>query len=699
MKTQSKLAPLWKEEDWWAVWFAFIIILAVIIGVVHRVPKIGKWEDNPLTIFNLKRNAVTKLRVSDLKDPTKLIVSLQDQQDPLVARIRSEFTTEELQDLDRIKDETVVTETEFKRISDPNLTGELISTVVKRLNDVIRGRSIYDFAYFSSGNYKLNDKIISLLPGSSAFNLDEIIDSRKLAVKLRSNTDTFTVFLSDYFSSKMKMLLDAYNGTSETSDTLNREIVTEFNRIIIQQGILDPLPATMKQIPQEILDSIKASGSEFAYIHINRQILQNAYPNEIKSCRLPLKDPSGTDLIQLNRMLLETRFPDSMGVGKRNIIIPLIMLMIGLGILTFIGIAVMKGDVKRYLAGFIVVFLLALISYAISHQVQISKYGLSYAFWALIIGLLISNTIGTPKWLLAGAKTEMYIKTGLVLLGAEIIFSKILQLGGPGLFVAWLVTPTVIFFMFWFGTKVLKLASKSLVMIIAAATSVCGVSAAIAVAAASKAKKEELTLGVGMTLIFTVLMMVTMPILIKWMGMNPIIGGAWMGGTIDSTGAVVAAGSMLGPNAEKVAAVVKMIQNILIGIVAFCVAVYWVTRVERQEGGARPSAMEIWYRMPKFIVGFVAASVIFSFVLIPLMGKIAVDVDIIKDVTSNTRGWFFCLAFVAIGLESNFRDLASQLVGGKPIWLYITGQSFNLVLTLLAAWLAFGGIIFKAVCN
>lgn len=144
--------------------------------------------------------------------------------------------------------------------------------------------------------------------------------------------------------------------------------------------------------------------------------------------------------------------------------------------------------------------------------------------------------------------------------------------------------------MFWFGTRVLKIASKSLVIIIAAATSVCGVSAAIAVAASAKAKKEELTLGVGMTLIFTVLMMVFMPLFIKAVGMDAIIGAAWMGGSIDSTGAVVAAGSMLGANAEKVAAVVKMIQNILIGVVAFFVAIYWVTRVEAPTGRAETAA-------------------------------------------------------------------------------------------------------------
>ena len=381
-------------------------------------------------------------------------------------------------------------------------------------------------------------------------------------------------------------------------------------------------------------------------------------------------------------------------VPDNPLFLKLLILYVTLGGLTAIGIRAMGEDPYRYVGAFAVVLILAIVSYSFAHQRVIKTYGLGYAFWALVLGLLISNTIGTPGWLKAGAKTEMYIKTGLVLLGAEILFNKILQLGAPGLFVAWLVTPTVIIFMYFFGTRTLKMASKALVIIVAAATSVCGVSAAIATAAACKAKKEELTLAVGMTLIFTVLMMIFMPIAIKAIGMSKIVGAAWMGGTIDATGAVVAAGSMLGPEPEKVAAVVKMIQNVLIGVVAFVVAVLWVTNVEKDSEGPKPSAMEIWYRFPKFIVGFLAASLVFSFILVPTLGSTVVETNIIKGATGTIRGWLFCLAFVSIGLESNFRDLAQQMAGGKPIILYIVGQSFNLILTLIAAYLAFGGILF-----
>jgi uncharacterized membrane protein YadS len=226
-------------------------------------------------------------------------------------------------------------------------------------------------------------------------------------------------------------------------------------------------------------------------------------------------------------------------------------------------------------------------------------------------------------------------------------------------------------------------------MVISADMSVCGVSAAIATAAACKAKKEELTLAIGMSLLFTVVMMIAMPWVIKATGMSNVLGGAWMGGTIDATGAVAAAGAILGEDALQVAATVKMIQNILIGVIAFCVAVYWVLRVEQNAGGPKPSMMEIWRRFPKFILGFVAASIVFSLLYSGrIYGDAIVDATI-KGSTKTLRGWFFCLAFVSIGLETNFRELAQYFKGGKPLVLYVCGQTLNLCLTLLMAWLMF----------
>ena len=303
--------------------------------------------------------------------------------------------------------------------------------------------------------------------------------------------------------------------------------------------------------------------------------------------------------------------------------------------------------------------------------------------------MLISNSVGTPEWIKPAVLTEFYIKTGLVLYGAKVLFGTLLTLGPPGLCVAWIVTPMVLITTYWFGQQVLKIPSRKLNMVISADMSVCGVSAAIATAAACRAKKEELTLAIGISLSFTVLMMVILPAVVKTTGMNEVVGGAWIGGTIDSTGAVGAAGEMISEAAGNAAITIKLIQNLLIGVLAFGVALYWVKFVERDTDGPQPDASEIWRRFPKFVLGFLAASAVFSTIhaLAP-RGPELVSAAL-KDGTEPLRSWFFTLAFVSIGLESNFRELGQYLRGGKPLLLYACGQTLNLVLTLLMAWLMF----------
>ncbi len=371
---------------------------------------------------------------------------------------------------------------------------------------------------------------------------------------------------------------------------------------------------------------------------------------------------------------------------------PGILTVFAVSLLLFgVGVWGMGGAVVRFVAGFTLLFALATLAYVLSEQALIRYYNLEFALWALLIGLLISNTVRTPQWARPALRTEFYIKTGLVLLGAEVLISRLIELGLPGIFVAWVVTPIVLVSTYIFGQKVLKLESRSLNMVISADMSVCGVSAAIATAAACRAKKEELSLAIGLSLSFTVIMMVVLPIVIRLLGLSPVLGGAWLGGTIDSTGAVAAAGGILGDVALEVATTVKMIQNILIGVTAFCVAVYWVTYVERNptDEASRPGISEIWRRFPKFVLGFVGASLIFSWIFQSWEhGPLIVDA-IVKDSTKVFRGWFFCLAFVSIGLETNFRDLAKFLKGGKPLMLYVCGQSLNLLLTLFMAWLMF----------
>ena len=362
-----------------------------------------------------------------------------------------------------------------------------------------------------------------------------------------------------------------------------------------------------------------------------------------------------------------------------------------LGALFTAGVKLQGGKIREYLPAFAALFILAVTVRLISAEFTLNRY-LEWAFWALIMGLLISNTVGVPNWLRPAIRTEFYIKTGLVVMGFSVLFSNIARFGLYGLGIAWIVTPIVIIFMWWFGTKVLKIDNKPLVITIASATSVCGTSAAIATGAAAGAKKSDLGIAISISIIFTILMMVFEPMIIKAVGMNELMGGALIGGTVDSTGAVVLAGNALGPEGEQAAVLVKSIQNILIGFIAFFVALFFATKVDKNSDRT-VGAGEIWTRFPKFIIGFFVASLVASFVMQPLVGN--ADVKAINSVLDQYKNWAFVLAFTSIGLDTNFREIIKQLHGGKVLWLYIVGQIFNIILTFFAVWILLSGVIFE----
>ena len=362
-----------------------------------------------------------------------------------------------------------------------------------------------------------------------------------------------------------------------------------------------------------------------------------------------------------------------------------------LGALFTAGVKLQGGKIREYLPAFAAIFILAVAVRLISAEFTLNRY-LEWAFWALIMGLLISNTVGVPNWLRPAIRTEFYIKTGLVVMGFSVLFSNIARFGLYGLGIAWIVTPIVIIFMWWFGTKVLKIDNKPLVITIASATSVCGTSAAIATGAAAGAKKSDLGIAISISIIFTILMMVFEPMIIKAVGMNELMGGALIGGTVDSTGAVVLAGNALGPEGEQAAVLVKSIQNILIGFIAFFVALFFATKVDKNSDRT-VGAGEIWTRFPKFIIGFFVASLVASFVMQPLVGN--ADVKAINSVLDQYKNWAFVLAFTSIGLDTNFREIIKQLHGGKVLWLYIVGQIFNIILTFFAVWILLSGVIFE----
>ena len=195
-----------------------------------------------------------------------------------------------------------------------------------------------------------------------------------------------------------------------------------------------------------------------------------------------------------------------------------------------------------------------------------------------------------------------------------------------------------------------------------------------------------------MVLLTSIIMLIAEPFLARMLNLPSAVAGAWIGGTIDTTGAVVAAGALYDETAMTAAALVKLSQNVLIGVAAFGLAVYWSLKIDRNPD-EKPRLIEIWYRFPKFIVGFIVASLVFSFLFMPVMGEPVITS--ILSLTKGIRGWFFCLSFVCIGLETKFSELL-KVGGTKAAGVYLFAQLLNIVAVYFLAWIFFGGIFFPS---
>ncbi len=336
---------------------------------------------------------------------------------------------------------------------------------------------------------------------------------------------------------------------------------------------------------------------------------------------------------------------------------------------------------KKFLIGYTVIFVLALISQLLSSFVPFKNLGLETVLFSLVIGLLIGNVGNMRPWLEGGAQTELFVKMGLVLLGATILFSDLLSAGSYGLIQSVIVVFSVWYFAFWISKK-LNVDDEYATML-SSAVSICGVSAAIATSGAINGDKKKLSVVISMVLIVAIPMMIFMPILAKWIGLSDEVTGAWLGGTIDTTGAVVAAGTIVGEIGLKYATIVKFSQNVLLGIAAFGISVFWAYRQHDGVGKReRVPLSVIWERFPKFVLGFMAASLIFSFFINQELA--ATSGKLIKSFS----GFWFNLAFISIGIETRFSDLKNA-ENKRPIYAFLIAQGFNVVFTLVVSYLLF----------
>ena len=351
-----------------------------------------------------------------------------------------------------------------------------------------------------------------------------------------------------------------------------------------------------------------------------------------------------------------------------------------------IGARVMGARLVPFIVGFAVLYGLASVSQILAGYAGSTGLGLEYVIYALVIGLVLGQIAPLRRRLGEAVQAEYYIKIGLVILGTRVLFQQLVDAGLLGITQALLVVLSVWTFCFWIAKRFQV--DDELATMLSSAVSICGVSAAIATCGAIQGDRKKLSYVTSLVLVVAVPMMIVMPWISKAFGMPDAVAGAWLGGTLDTSAAVVAAGELVSEQARNAAVVVKLSQNVLIGIAAFVLTVWWSMR----RGGSateQASAAVIWERFPKFVLGFLVASLVFSFALADRY------VSDTRDVLGAARTAWFALAFISIGLETSVGDLI-KTGGGRPAAAFLGAQAFNVVMTLVLAYLLFGGVLFPA---
>ena len=363
-------------------------------------------------------------------------------------------------------------------------------------------------------------------------------------------------------------------------------------------------------------------------------------------------------------------------------------------VVLYVGCLLLRRPLKGLLPSLVVVFAVSLLAQVVAKIPAISYYGFESVFFSVLFGLVIRNVWRVPAWMKPAIQGEFFIKIGVVCLGATILFSDVMKSGVFGLVQACLVVAVVWFFAFRFSRR-MKVDERS-AMILSSGLSICGVSASITAARVVGGDDRKLSYIVSLVLIVVVPMIYLMP----WLAHAILphifddphvvqeVAGAWIGGTIDTTSGVAASSMIVGEVANQHAVIIKAAQNVLIGVVAFFIALYLSTRGEK--GGQAPSLGIVWEKFPKFILGFVAASLVFSLCQSNGLFTLGAKGKLLEPgVAKMFSTVFFSLAFVCIGLDTRLKDIVSK-ENRNVLRSFLVAQTFNIVVTFVIACLLFG---------
>jgi uncharacterized membrane protein YadS len=356
----------------------------------------------------------------------------------------------------------------------------------------------------------------------------------------------------------------------------------------------------------------------------------------------------------------------------------------------------------QFLPAFVVLDAAALALYFLGQWDQASHYNLEPPLVGLALGLLLSNTVGLPQWLSSGLRVEFYIKTGIVLLGASLPLTLITWAGPVAILQASIIS-LVTFATIYYTAKRLGLDPR-LAAVLGTGGAVCGVSGAIAVAGAVGAKKEHVSIAISLVVLWAIVMIFALPLVSRELGLPTGVAGAWIGTSEFADAAGLAAAQTYGDYAGNVPGIagsadaavnaftlMKVIgRDIWIGVWAFALSIVAISRWESTGVQTKAGAGEIWRRLPKFVLGFLLASIV-----VTLITHSYSYTEYRKSVLPGLvaplqvfRVWALTFAFLSIGLTTRIRDFAA--VGRRPFYAFTVGVVINVILGFILSTQVFG---------
>lgn len=276
---------------------------------------------------------------------------------------------------------------------------------------------------------------------------------------------------------------------------------------------------------------------------------------------------------------------------------------------------------------------------------------LSPLILAILIGMVVRNTVGRPAWAHAGAAFSMrrLLRLGIILLGLQLTVAQVARVGAGG--VCLIVASLAATFLFTTRLGRLLKVDPGLAELIAAGTSICGASAVIATNTVTRASDEDAAYAVACVTIFGSLAMFTYPLLAAPLALGPHAYGLWAGSSIHEIAQVVAAAFQRGAAAGEIATISKLTRVMMLAPVVITLGAVAARRAKGGEVQAKAP-------LPWFVLGFVALTALNSVVPLPAD---------LKPFTTTTTNFLLAMALAAMGLDADFRKLKAR--GPRPLLL------------------------------